>query len=64
MPTKDNLGKDRTAAIRLARSLNSKYRIQIEQQSARLEISLDFGSACFETEFDAFVSKYIDEYRA
>lgn len=63
MPTKANLGKDRSAAIRLARSLNSKYRIQIEQQSARLEISLDFGGACFETELDAFVSKYIDDYR-
>lgn len=63
MPTKANLGKERSAAIRLARSLNSKYRIQIEQQSARLEISLDFGGACFETELDAFVSKYIDDYR-
>ncbi len=63
MPTKANLGKDRIAAIRLARSLNSKYRIQIEQQSARLEISLDFGGAFFETELDTFVSKYIDDYR-
>lgn len=63
MPTKANLGKDRTAAIQLARSLNSKYRIQVEQQSARLEVSLDFGSASFETAFDAFVSKYIDDYR-
>lgn len=49
MPTKANLGRDRTAAIRLAKSLNSKYRIELEQQSARLEVSLDFGSALFET---------------
>jgi integrase len=63
MPTKANLGKDRTTAIRLARSLNSKYRIQIEQQSARLEVSLNFGGASFEAEFDVFVSKYINDYR-
>lgn len=62
MPTKANLGKNRTAAIRLAESLNSRYRIQIEQQSARLEASLKFASESFEAAIDAFVSKYIDDY--
>lgn len=62
MPTKANLGRDRTVAIRLAESLNSKYRILLEQRSARLEASLNFAGASFETAIDAFVSKYIDDY--
>lgn len=63
MAAKANLGRNRTVAIRLARSLNSKYRLQIEQQAARIEAALDFGSIPFGTAFDTFVSKYIDDYR-
>lgn len=63
MATKANFGQDQTVAIRLARSLNSRYRLQIEQQAARVEAALDFGSVVFRAEFDAFVSKYIEDYR-
>lgn len=63
MDAKANLGKDRIVAIRLAKSLNSRYRIQVEQQAARIEATLDFGSVPFATVFDAFVTKYIDDYR-
>jgi enterobacteria phage integrase len=63
MAAKANLGKDQTVAIRLAKSLNSKYRLQIEQQAVRIEAALDFGSVPFGTAFDTFVSKYIDDYQ-
>ena len=63
MPTKANLGTNRTVAVRLAKSLNSRYRVQLEQQSARLEASLNFAGASFEAAIDAFISKYIDDYR-
>ena len=63
MPTKANLGRDRSTAIRLAKSLNSRYQIQLEQRSARLEASLNVDGASFETAIDAFVCKYIDDYR-
>jgi hypothetical protein len=63
MAAKANLSSDRTVAIRLAKSLNSRYRLQIEQQAMRIEAFIDFGSIPFGTAFDAFVSKYIDDYR-
>jgi hypothetical protein len=63
MAAKANLGKDRTVAIRLAKSLNARYRLEIEQRAARIEAVLDFGSVPFRTAFDDFVSKYIDDYR-
>jgi enterobacteria phage integrase len=47
----------------LAKSLNSRYRIQVEQQAARTEAALDFGGVTFETAFDSFVTKYIADYR-
>lgn len=52
MAIKANLGKDRDAAVRLAHSLNQKYRTQIEQQAAIVEASLDLGGPCFEIEFN------------
>jgi enterobacteria phage integrase len=63
MSAKANLGKDHAAAIRVARSLNLSYQIQIEQQAARLEASIDFGGAIFKTAFAAFVDKYIGDYQ-
>jgi hypothetical protein len=37
MPAKANLGKDQEAAIRLAKSLNQRYRLRIEQRATRVE---------------------------
>jgi hypothetical protein len=36
MPRKANLGSDRVTAVRMAKVLNSKYRIQIEQRATRM----------------------------
>lgn len=63
MERKAPLGKDARTAIELAKVLNSKYRIQLEQKTTRLEASLDFGSPRFEAALTAFVDKYIVDYR-
>ena len=63
MLRKANLGRDPEAALRLAKSLNSKYRIQLEQAAVRLEASVDFGSPVFSLAFPVFVDKYIQDYR-
>ena len=63
MPGKANLGKDEPKAIRLAAALNARYRIQCEQEAARLELSIDMGGARFSDAFGAFVEKYIVDYR-
>lgn len=63
MLRKANFGKDHEAALRLAKSLNSNYRIHLEQTAARLEASVDFGGAVFSAAFAAFVDKYIRDYR-
>ena len=61
MLRKANLGRDPEAALRLAKSLNSKYRIQLEQAAVRLEASVDFGSPAFSLAFPVFVDKYIQD---
>jgi hypothetical protein len=63
MPGKANLGKDERKAIRLAATLNTRYRIQCEQEAARLEMSIDIGGVRFSDAFGAFVEKYIVDYR-
>lgn len=63
MATKANLGRNQSIAVTLAKSLNTTYRIQLEQQAARLETSLDFGSVTFGPAFEEFVHKYIRDYR-
>lgn len=63
MPSKANLGKDQQKAVRMASALNSRYRIQCEQEAARLEASVDFGGVSFADAFAVFVEKYIVDYR-
>jgi len=63
MPGKANLGKNEPEAVRLANILNARYRIHCEQEAARLEASIDLGSVKFADAFDAFVEKYIVDYR-
>ena len=62
MPRKASLGKDERDAIRLAHALNARYRIQCEQQAARLEVVIDVGGVSFSDAFGAFVEKYITDY--
>jgi integrase len=62
MPGKARLGKIEQEAVRLASQLNARYRIQCEQDAARLEASVNLGSACFSQAFGAFVEKYILDY--
>ena len=63
MERKAPLGKDARTAIDLAKALNSKYRIHLEQKTTRLEAALDFGSPRFKAALTAFVDKYIVDYR-
>lgn len=63
MERKAPLGKDVKAAIELAKVLNSKYRIHVEQKTTRLEAALDFGSPRFEASLAKFVDRYIVDYR-
>jgi integrase len=63
MPGKANLGKDVEGAVRMANALNSRYRIQCEQEAARIEASVDCGGATFANAFGAFTEKYIVDYR-
>ncbi len=62
MPAKARLGKDEQEAVRLASQLNARYRIQCEQEAARLEASVDLGGVSFSDAFDPFVEKYIAHY--
>jgi hypothetical protein len=62
MPGKANLGKDEQKAVRTANALNSRYRIQCEQEAARIEASVNIGSVAFAVAFAAFVEKYIVDY--
>lgn len=63
MPRKANLGRDRATAVRMAGVLNTKYRIQIEQRTTRLEASVDLGSPRFDAALESFIEKYIADYR-
>lgn len=63
MPRKASLGQDDKTAIEFAKVLNSKFRLQIEQEATRLEAAVDFGSPCFDTALQDFVEKYIADYR-
>lgn len=63
MSRKASLGKDAKTAIELTKVLNSKYRIQVEQRTTRLEAAVDFGSPPFAIALTAFVEKYIVDYR-
>ena len=63
MQRKAALGKDTKTAIELARVLNAKYRIHVEQRATRIEAAVDFGSPPFEAALSAFVEKYIVDYR-
>jgi hypothetical protein len=62
MPDKARLGKLEQEAVRLASQLNSRYRIQCEQEAARLEASVNLGSVSFAEAFGAFVEKYVSDY--
>jgi enterobacteria phage integrase len=62
MPKKASLGKDEREAVRLANALNARYRIQCEQNAARLEVATDIGGVSFRDAFGAFVEKYIADY--
>jgi enterobacteria phage integrase len=63
MPAKANLGKDLEGAVRLANSLNSRQRIREQQEATRLEACLNLGGELFGAAFEAFVEKYIRDYR-
>lgn len=63
MQTKASLGKDTKTAIELAKVLNSRYRIQVQERATRLEAAVDFGSPPFEDALTSFVEKYIVDYR-
>ena len=63
MPGKANLGRDEQTAIRTANSLNSRYRVQCEQEAARIDASVSIGGVTFANAFSAFVEKYIVDYR-
>ena len=62
MPENARLSKVELEAVRLASQLNARYRIQCEQEAARLEASVNLGSAGFSDAFGAFVEKYISDY--
>lgn len=63
MHAKASLGTDAKNAIELAKVLNSKYRIHVEQKATRLEAAIDFGTPFFEIALRNFVEKYIVDYR-
>lgn len=63
MSAKANLGKDVENAVRLANAMNSRHRIREQQDAARVEASLNIGGELFSTTFEAFVEKYIRDYR-
>ena len=63
MTRKANLGRDRLTAVRMAKVLNTKYRIQVEQRATRLEAAVDLGSPRFDAALESFVEKYIADYR-
>lgn len=63
MPGKANLGADQREAVRLANALNARYRIQCEQEAARIETSVAIGGANFAVTLAAFVDRYIVDYR-
>jgi len=63
MQRKASLGASSTSAIQIAKVLNSKYRIQVEQRATRLEAVVDYGSPRFDAALTAFVDKYITDYR-
>ena len=63
MRRKAKLGQDSNNAIELAKVLNSKFRIQLEQEATRLEATMDFGSPRFDMTLQDFVEKYIADYR-
>ncbi|HWM27859.1 MAG TPA: hypothetical protein VNQ14_05340 [Woeseiaceae bacterium] len=63
MQRKASLGASSTSAIQIAKVLNSKYRIQVEQRATRLEAVVDYGSPRFDAALTAFVGKYITDYR-
>ena len=63
MQRKASLGASSTSAIQIAKVLNSKYRIQVEQRATRLEAVVDYGSPRFDAALSAFVDKYITDYR-
>ena len=62
MPEKARLGKGEQEAVRLASQLNARYRIQCEQEAARLEASVNLGGVGFSEAFRAFVDKYISDF--
>ncbi len=62
MPRNANLGKVAQQAVRLASQLNARYRIQCEQEAARIETSVSLGSVRFSEVIKAFVEKYISDY--
>jgi len=62
MPKMANLGKDRTAAVQLAKVLNTRYRTQLERRAIRAEAAVDVDSPAFEAAVEAFVEKYIADY--
>jgi integrase len=63
MPGKANLGRDVESAVRLAGALNARHRIREQQDAARVEARLSFSGELFSTTFEAFVEKYIRDYR-
>jgi integrase len=63
MARKANLGRDRLTAVRMAKVLNTKYRIQVEQKAIRLEAAVDLGSPRFDAALESFVEKYVADYR-
>lgn len=62
MPRNASLGKVEQEAVRLASQLNARYRIQCEQEAARIEASIGLGTIRFSEALDAFVEKYISDY--
>ena len=62
MPAKAGLGRNEQEAVRLASSLNARYRIRCEQEAARLETMVNVGGASFSDAFGAFIEKYISDY--
>ena len=62
MPRNANLGKVEQEAVRIASQLNARYRIQCEQQAARIEASVNLRSLSFSEAIDAFVERYIADY--
>lgn len=63
MPRKARLGQDGKKAVELAKTMNAKFRIQVEREATRLEAAVDFGSPRFDTALHDFVERYIADYR-